>query len=69
VFYFSICSYSHIWLNPLVVDRHFWRQHKKIEIKNTAPIFGEKTTQVSSQLSVWAGSKFIKKKREHGIDE
>ncbi len=52
-----------------MVDRHFWRQHKKIEIKNTAPIFGEKTTQVSSQLSVWAGSKFIKKKREHGIDE
>jgi hypothetical protein len=44
-----------------VVDRHFWSNTRKLKIK-TLPPFLRKDTPVSSQLSVWAGSKLIKKK-------
>jgi hypothetical protein len=52
-----------------VVDRHFWRQHKKIEIKNTAPIFGEKTPKSLHNSLCGQAPNLLKKKREHGIDE
>jgi hypothetical protein len=42
---------------------------RKLKKKKHCPPFWRKDTPVSSQLSIWAGSKFISKKREHGIDE